>query len=200
MNRIAAFALALLALPMATIAQAQPPGIQRVEGTVTAVTDNSMTITGPDGKITTVALLPGRNVNIVAPIDVDQIEPGSYVATANKTQADGSGVSTELRVYPPSTPRMNVNSAMNAEGDLMMTNGTVATAVSTGGGRVLTVDYGNGQRKITVPKTISVVSNTPAAPTMVKVGMKLIVVTFPAQGERPGGQIITIDKKDIPAG
>ncbi len=30
--------------------------------------------------------------------------------------------------------------------------------------------------------------------------MKLVVVTFPAQGERPGGQIITIDKKDIPAG
>ncbi len=200
MNRIAAFALALFALPIAVVAQAQPPGVQRVEGTVTAVTTGSMTITGPDGKVTTVALLPGRNVNIVAPIDVSRIEPGSYVATANKTQPDGGGISTELRVYPPGTPRMNVNTAMNAEGDLMMTNGTVATAVSAQGGRVLTVDYGNGQRKITVPTAIQVISNTPAPPETVKVGMKLVVVTFPAQGERPGGQIITIDKKDIPAG
>ncbi len=47
---------------------------------------------------------------------------------------------------------MNVNTAMNAEGDLMMTNGTVATAVSAEVGRVLTVDYGNGKRKITVPR------------------------------------------------
>ncbi len=51
--------------------------------------------------MTTVALLPGHTVNIMTPIDVSQIQPGSYVATANKTQPDGSGVSTELRVYPP---------------------------------------------------------------------------------------------------
>ncbi len=50
MNRIAALALALFALPLAAIAQAQPPGLQRVEGTATAVTASSMTITGPMGK------------------------------------------------------------------------------------------------------------------------------------------------------
>ncbi len=32
-----------------------------------------------------------------------------------------------------------------------------------------------------------------------KVGVKLSIVTFAAAGERPAGQIITIDKKDLPA-
>jgi len=197
MNRLTAVAAFAL---FAVGAQAQPLAPpQRVEGTVTALSDASMTLAKADGGSETVALLPGRTVNVTAPIDVDQIQPGSYVATANKSQPDGSGVSTELRVYPGTTSRANVNRAMNADGDLMMTNGTVATAVSTGGGRVLTVDYGQGQRKITVPKTIQVVSNTPGAPDLVKVGVKLSVVTFAAAGERPATQIITINKKDLPA-
>jgi ribosomal protein L2 len=195
MKRLAA--LALLVIPSLALAQPAPP--QRVEGTVSALTDTSMTIKKADGTSETVALLPTRNVNITAPIAVDQIQPGSYVATANKTQTDGSGVSTELRVYPATTGRVNVNRAMNADGDLMMTNGTVATAVSSDGGRVLTVDYGQGQRKITVPKTITVVSNTQGTASQVKVGVKLSIVTFAGQGGGPGGQIITIDKKDLPA-
>ncbi|MBO9574304.1 MAG: hypothetical protein J7494_01070 [Sphingobium sp.] len=197
MKRLAvAAACALLSIGTHAQPLAAP---QRAEGTVTGLTDASMTLRKADGASETVALLAGRTVNIVAPIDVDQIQPGSYVATANKSQPDGSGVSTELRVYPGTASRATVNRAMNAEGDLMMTNGTVATAVSSDGGRVLTVDYGQGQRKITVPKTIQVVSNTPGAPDLVKVGVKLTVVTFAAAGDRPAGQIITINKKDLPA-
>jgi hypothetical protein len=191
-------ALALLALPAAAIAQ-PPAAPSRAEGKVAALTESSMTLAKADGTQETVALLPGRTVNVVAPIDVDQIQPGSYVATANKTQADGSGVSTELRVYPATTGRINVNRAMNAEGDLMMTNGTVATALSSGGGRVLTVDYGDGKRTITVPKSIQVVSNTPGGLDLVKAGVRLSVVTFAAAPGRPAGQIITIEKKDLPA-
>jgi hypothetical protein len=199
MKRLAArsFVAALLAIPAIALAQPAPP--QRVEGTVSAISDASMTLKKADGTSETVALLPTRNINITAPIDVSQIQPGSYVATANKTQADGSGVSQELRVYPGTTNRATVNRAMNAEGDLMMTNGTVATAVSADGGRMLTVDYGQGQRKIKVPTTLQVISNTPGTPGMVKVGTKLSVITFAGQGDRPGGQIITIDKKDLPA-
>lgn len=199
MRRLAAPAfIAALAIPAALVAQPLPAP-QRVEGTVSALSDTSMTVKKADGTSETVALLPTRNINITAPIAVDQIEPGSYVATANKTQADGSGVSQELRVYPGTTNRATVNRAMNAEGDLMMTNGTVATAVSADGGRMLTVDYGQGQRKIKVPANLQVVSNTPGTPDMVKVGTKLSIVTFAGQGDRPGGQIVTIDKKDLPA-
>lgn len=195
MKRLAA--LALLTIPGFALGQPAPP--QRAEGTVSALSDASMTLTKADGTSATVALLPGRTINITAPMTVDQIQPGSYVATANKTQADGTGVSQELRVYPPRTGATigTVNRAMNAEGDLMMTNGTVATAVSADGGRMLTVDYGQGQRKIKVPTTLQVVSNTPGTADQVKVGEKLSIVTFSGQGGGPGGQIITIAKSDL---
>ena len=195
MTRFAAAALALLAIP--AVAFAQPPAPQRVEGSVSALADTSMTIRKADGTSETVTLVPGFTVNVTEPIAVDQIKPGSYVATANRTQADGTGVSQELRVYPGTTNRATVNRAMNAEGDLMMTNGTVATAVSADGGRMLTVDYGQGQRKIKVPTSLQVISNTPGTPDMVKVGTKLSIVTFAAQGDRLGGQIITIAKGDL---
>lgn len=197
MKRVAALALLLVPSLAPSPAGAQPAPPQRVEGTVSALTDTSMTLKKADGTSETVALLPTRNVNITAPITVDQIQPGSYVATANKTQSDGSGVSQELRVYPGTANRATVNRAMNAEGDLMMTNGTVATAVSADGGRMLTVDYGQGQRKIKVPDTLQVVSNTVGTPDQVKVGEKLSIVTFNGQGGGPGGQIITIAKSDL---
>jgi len=197
MKRVAALALLLAPSLAPSPAGAQPAPPQRVEGTVSALTDTSMTLKKADGTSETVALIAGRNINITAPIAVDQIQPGSYVATANKTQPDGSGVSTELRVYPATTGRVNVNRAMNADGDLMMTNGTVATAVSADGGRMLTVDYGQGQRKIKVPTTLQVVSNTPGTADQVKVGEKLSIVTFSGQGGGPGGQIITIAKSDL---
>lgn len=198
MNRAAALALLASSLA-ASLAGAQPAPPQRVEGTVSALTDTSMTLKKADGTSETVALIASRNINITAPIAVDQIQPGSYVATANKTQPDGSGVSQELRVYPPATGATigTVNRAMNADGDLMMTNGTVATAVSADGGRMLTVDYGQGQRKIKVPTTLQVVSNTPGTADQVKVGEKLSIVTFNGQGGGPGGQIITIAKSDL---
>lgn len=193
MTRTMLIALAALSLGSAALAQPAPPAApQRAEGTIAAMTDTSLTLTQADGAAQTIALLPGRTVNVVAPIAVDQIQPGSYVATANKTQPDGSGVSTELRVYPPGTPRFNVNAAMDATGETMMTNGTVATAVASEGGRVLTVDYGSGSRKITVPPQVQVVSNTPGGPELLRVGLKVSVVTFAASAERPALQIFTI--------
>lgn len=185
------------ALSLHAVGQAQAPQPpQRFEGTVTAVSDSSVTIATATGA-QTVALLPNRVITVTEPVAVDRIVPGSYVATANRTQADGTGVSTELRVYPPGSPAFNVNQAMDESGQLMMTNGTVATAVSSDGGRVLTVDYGNGKRQIRVPPEVQVVGNSQGTPAMVKVGTKLALATFtPAPGQ-PSLQIITIAKADL---
>jgi hypothetical protein len=196
MRRALFASLAIVSLRGA-IAQAQMPAMARLQGTVSAVSDTSLTLTTADGP-KTVDLQPNRTVTVTAPIAVDQIVPGSYVATANKSQPDGTGVSVEIRVYPPDSPRFDVNRAMDASGETMMTNGKVATAVSSDGGRLLTVDYGSGKRQIRVPPEITVVSNTPGSPALVKVGVKLSIVSRPAMGDRPAAQIITIAKADLP--
>lgn len=187
-----------LALPAPALAQVARVELPRVQGTVTAVSDSSLTLDTASGPVT-VALIPSRTVNVVSPIALDQIAPGSYVATANTTQADGTGVSTELRVYPPGPNRRNVNAPMGGDGQTMMTNGTVAKAVSVSAGRVLTVDYGGGTREILVRPEIGVVLNEPGTPAMIKPGVKLTIAT--AQGANgPTFQIITIAKADLLAG
>jgi len=196
MRRALLTSLAVVSLYSGVATAQAPAGLQRADGTVSAVSDTSLTLATADGKIATVALLPTRTVTVTAPIAVDQIVPGSYVATANKTQPDGTGVSIEIRVYPPDSPRFDVNRAMDAP-DTMMTNGKVATAVSSDGGRLLTVDFGSGTRQIKVPPEVTVVSNTPGSPALVKPGVKLTVVTFPAAGDRPARQMITIAKADL---
>ncbi len=196
MNRMV-WAVAAAVSLYAGQAGAQMPGVQHLQGTVSAVTDKVLTLKTGDGTSSTVELLPNRSVTVVEPITVDQIQPGSYVATANKTQADGSGVSVEIRVFPPNTPRFDVNRAMDSSGT-MMTNGVVATAVKTDGGRRLTVDYGQGTRQITVPPGIPVTLNTPGSNDLVKPGIKLDIATIPATADRPGRQFIKINKADLP--
>src|SRR6478736_3460157 len=160
----------------AAYAQAGPP--RPVQGTVTAASDTSLTVTKADGQSETVALLPNRTVNITEPVSADKIAEGSYVATANITQADGTGVSQELRVYPPGSPAFNVNRPMDASGQLIMTNGTVQTVVKNDGGRVLTVDFGTGKRQILVRPSLQVTLISPGTTAMVKPGVKLSVATF----------------------
>ena len=172
-----------------------PP--QRLDGTVATVTDKSLTVTGKDGTNTAVDILPVATVTVVTPITLDQIQAGSYVATANKTQADGTGVSIEIRVFPPDTRRFDVNRAMDQTGETIMTNGSVATAVTTPAGRQLTVDYGSGKRTVTVPAGIPISLNTPGTLAMVHVGDHVMVTT----GQGPGGvarQQIRIIKTDAP--
>ena len=195
MNRMV-WAVAAAVSLYAGQAGAQMPAMQHLQGTVSAVTDKVLTLSTADGTSATVDLLPNRTVTVSEPITVDQIQPGSYVATANKTQPDGTGVSVEIRVFPPSTPRFDVNRAMDQSGT-MMTNGVVATAVSTDGGRRLTVDFGQGTRQITVPPGISITLNTPGSNDLVKPGIKLEIVTVPASADRPGRQFIKINKADL---
>ena len=198
MNRMLLAAVAVVSLYAGHAgAQTAPSGPQHLIGTVATVSDKSLTLTAADGSNTTLDLLPNRSVTVVEPIGLDQIQAGSYVATANKTQADGTGVSVEIRVFPPNTPRFDVNRAMDQTGT-MMTNGVVATAVSVDGGRRLTVDYGSGTRQITVPPGISITLNTPGSLDLVKPGIKLEIYTVPASADRPGRQLIRINKADLP--
>jgi hypothetical protein len=196
--RIALVGLAAMAL--SGLVQAQMPAqpqANRVEGKVSALSDSSLILTKADGETETIALLPNRTVTVTAPINVDQIQPDSYVATANKSQADGTGVSIEIRVFPKEMAPSDVNRVMDAGAQTMMTNGRVARAVSIDGGRLLTVDYGAGSRQITVPPNVQVISNIPGNAAMVKVGTPVRVVTFPATVDRPARQTITVAKADM---
>jgi hypothetical protein len=192
--------LAAGVLAFAAAAHAQtgvPPKVERVEGVVTALTGSAITLAEPGGKTETIALLPSWSVSVSKPVSVDQIKPGSYLGTTNYAKPDGTGVSTEVHVSPPGGTGPGLDFLMDAVAQTTMTNGTVSMVVKSEGGQVLSVNYGAGVRRVTVPPGTPVVLNTPGDRGMVKPGRTVRLVKFTPAGGQPR-QFITVGENGAP--
>ena len=159
MKRLAWLALGL-ALVAAGSAAAQGAR-QIVRGVVTAVSADSMTVTTRDGKTVTVGLAPNWMVAVMTPITIDAIKPGSFIGTTEMPQADGSGVSVEVHVFPPGVKMGEGHYPWDLQPGSMMTNGTVGTVTAVNGGRAIDVSYPSGTRHIVVPANVPIVLITP---------------------------------------
>lgn len=159
---IAAPAPAAAPAPVAAPAPAAAP--PRIGGMVSAINGSQITATAQDG--TTNSFSVGADTWIVKtrPIQASEIKAGDFVATANTNNADGTGTSTELRVFPPGMHLGEGSYAMQAP-NTTMTNATVAQVTSVGGSRQLTVTYAAnaqnnspaGSRTITLPASVQVI-------------------------------------------
>ena len=195
MIKSAGAALAALALS-ATAAGAQtpaptpttvaPPTPSIVRGTVTAMTDASLTIKTAKGP-QTVGLIPAWSVAVMKPVAIDAIQPGSFIGTSEMPNKDGtSGKSLEVHVFPPGVKMGEGHYGWDLKPGSMMTNGTVGTVVAgKKGSRELDVSYAYGQRHIVVPAKAPVVQITPGKREMLKVGTPVFMVV----GKTPNGLV-----------
>src|SRR5262249_22532026 len=111
------------------------------------------------------------------PIQASQIQAGDFVATANTNNADGTGTSTELRVFPPCMQLGEVSYPLQAP-NTTMTNATVAPVTNVAGGRRLTAPCAArdansppaGTRTITLPASVQVIQWSRVAVTDVHAG------------------------------
>jgi len=189
MIRIAASALTALAVTAtAALAQAPapaaPPTPTVVRGTVTAMTETSLTVKTDKGP-QTVALAPSWSVAMTKAVAIDAIQPGSFIGTTEMPNKDGStGKSLEVHVFPPGVKMGAGHYGWDLKPGSMMTNGDVATVVAgKKGSRELDVSYPTGQRHITVPANVPVVQITPGKREMLKVGTPVFMVV----GKTPNG-------------
>jgi hypothetical protein len=181
---ISALAVATLAAPVLAqpvsppVAPAPAPAPAMtplvLKGVVTAVDASSLTLKDDKGAAVTVPLTDKVRMIRVRKIELDAIQPGSFVATANVNQPDGSGVSTELRVFGPSLKGLGEGSGPMQDGQ-NMTNGTVKVVVGTPKGREMDVGYtdkktGPGVRHITVPPGMVIYAWDLAEPGALKPG------------------------------
>ncbi len=182
-------AAALSALVLsATVAVAQPPATPTaptvVRGTVSALTDASMTVKTDKGP-QVVGLTPTWSVAVMKPVAIDAIQPGSFIGTTEMPSKDGStGKSLEVHVFPPGVKMGEGHYGWDLKPGSMMTNGTVGKVVAgKKGSRELDVSYSYGQRHITVPAKVPVVQIAPGKREMLKVGMPVFMVV----GKTPNG-------------
>ena len=187
MKRLALILAATLAAATAAGAQPAPPAPQAIRGTVLKADAASVVIRPRKGKPVTVDLTPDWTVQVTKPISVSEIREGSFIGTAEIPQADGSGRSLEVHVFPPGVKIGEGHYAWNLRKGSMMTNGTVGKVTVGSRGRELLVSYPTGQRKIVVPPKVPVVQITNGARPMVKPGAPVFLMAFP----KPGGGLIT---------
>jgi len=178
--------LALLfaaALAIASPAFAQPAGPLPLRGVVTQVDAGRITVRPKAGKPVTVELTPDWTVQVTKPIAVTEIVEGSFIGTSEIPQADGSGKSLEVHVFPPGVKIGEGHYAWNLRKGSMMTNGTVGKVTVGAKSRELQVSYPTGQRKIVVPAKVPVVLITGGKRPLVKKGVPVFLLAFP----KPGG-------------
>jgi hypothetical protein len=195
------FAAAALALNSAAQIRAEtapPPKLTRVEGVVTKISSTEVTLAETGGKVETIALVPDWLVLVSKRISVNEIKPGSYLGTTNTAKPDGTGRSIEVHVSPPGARGPGLDFVMDAATNTTMTNGVVGTVAKTSGGRLLDVNYGFGDRHITVPPGIPVVLNVPGGHELVKIGHTIRVTTFTPPTGSPVRQFITVGTHGAP--
>jgi hypothetical protein len=178
----ATLAAALVALP----ALAQTPARTIVRGVVTQVKPDALVLKGKDGKPVTVGLAPAWTVAIMKPIDASAIQPGSFIGTAEMPQADGTGRSLEVHIFPPGVKMGEGHYNWDIKAGSMMTNGTVGKVVASPNGRELDVTYSTGTRHIVVPPKVPIVQITPGTNAQIRPGVSVFLIAVPG----PGGGLV----------
>lgn len=165
------FVAALAAMP----ALAQSGG-GRLRGTIDSVGADGLNMTTRSGTKAHVTLPPGVRVTFVVAARMADIQPGSYIGTAATREPDGTLRALEVHVFPPSMRGRGEGFRpfdVEGGGEATMTNGTVGNLVTTTG-RVATVTYGNGEKRVLIPDDVPIVSFEDADRSALTPGAKII--------------------------
>jgi hypothetical protein len=162
---VAALATALTA-SAALAQQQQPPGTQRVSGTIERVDGNTVHGKGADGSAITLKLADNVAITAVMRATFADIKPGDYVGTGAVPQADGSQKAVELRIFPrPQADGGHFYEGWPGAANGTMTNGfvqpvgTVGATNAGAGDPSIVVKYPQGEKRIVISPTAHVVRN-----------------------------------------
>jgi len=196
-----AIAAAALASSAALAATATP---ERVRGTITSATADSVTIDTYADKPVTIALAGNATYLKVKKASLDKIEKGAFIGTATK-DVGGTQVALEVVIFPPSMrgtgeghyawdkipdstlsggaqtsssmTNGNVSAVSTSVPDVKssMTNGDVSAAKSEGGVRHLVVTYAGGKQDVLVPPTAPIVTFQPGSKALLAKGADVFI-------------------------
>ncbi|MFC0410133.1 hypothetical protein [Roseomonas elaeocarpi] len=174
--------LPLLGLPAAAPARAQgttaaapatPP--VRIRGTITAVTDKTLSVTTRADEKLEVALGDPLSVTSPKPVALADIKSGDYLGIVGEPGPDNTLRARAVVVFPEA---MRGTGEGHYPWDLpgtSMTNATVSAVVSASQGRTLTMSYKGQEVKIEVPPDTPIVTPVPATRADLKPGAAVML-------------------------
>ncbi|MFG1399454.1 hypothetical protein [Roseixanthobacter pseudopolyaromaticivorans] len=196
-QRLQGFALAFALLASPALAQ-QPPAI--VRGTILAVEGRDLTLDTKEGA-TKVTLADTTLLTGVNKISLADIKPDTYVGVVSVPGSDGVDHAVSIHVFPPDQRGTGEGSRPWDRPGSTMTNAAVTQEVTAKDGEMLTLKYGNGEKKVLVTPETSLVRFEPGATTAeLKPGVKVMAFTnAPAEGERQVRRLLVVRGDFIPA-
>ena len=160
----------------AVAAQTQPAGTPaRLRGTIDAVTADEMHLTLRNNATASAKLSPNVRITWLTVAKLQDIQQGSYVGTAAVPQPDGSLKALEVQVFPPSMRGVGEGTRpWDTGAGSSMTNGTVGSLVKTNG-RTIIINYKGGEKRVTVPDDVPIVTYEPANRSALTPGAHVII-------------------------
>jgi hypothetical protein len=160
-NLSRALAMWLVIVPAVALAQSNQQ--TRVRGIVQAVDGQTLTVKGRGGETVPVQLAPNYTVSAVEKASLSDIKQGMFVGSAARPRPDGTLTAIEVHIFPEAQRGTGEGSRPWDLGPTSsMTNANVAATVDSVDGRVLTMAYPGGEKKIVVPPDAPVVFYAPA--------------------------------------
>jgi len=173
MNR-AITVLLLAAASAAVVAQAPTPA--RIRGTVEKIEGTNLTVKARDGQTVAIKLADTFTVMGLAKASLADISSGKFIGATTVGERDGALVAEEVHIFPEN---MRGTGEGHYDWDLKpnskMTNANVAEVVSVADGRVLTVRYKDGEKKVVVPTKAAIVTFVPVDRAELKPGSHVFV-------------------------
>ena len=161
-----------LGVLVAAVGFAQAPA--SVEGTVTGVILDHVTVKGTDGAVHVVVLAPTATVGRRLLVAWTDIKPGDWVGVDSKPGADGAQESVAINVFNPAqVSRIRQGQFPMASGDTM-TNAQV-DQVGTGGAGSLVLKNGEAMVPIRIGAATVVHRLVAASAADLKAGVKVTV-------------------------
>ena len=170
MMRTRSLTLAVLATALTVSAahaqQQQPPGTQRVSGTIERVDGTTIYGKGSDGSAITLKLADNVAITAVSKATFADIKPGDYIGSGAVPQADGSQRAVEVHIFPkPQEDGGHFYEGWYGAPNGTMTNGfvqpagTVGATLTGAGDPSIVVKYPQGEKRIVIPANAHVVRN-----------------------------------------
>jgi hypothetical protein len=161
----------------------------RLRGKVLSLNGSTLWVKTREGTDEAVTLKPGWKVTGVALASLASIKPGDFVGIASLPKTSGGDGAIEVLVFPAALKGTGEGShPWDLKPGSTMTNATVANAVKDIDGRTLTLAFKGGEKTISVPEGIPIVTFAPATEADLKPGAAVFV---PAQ-RSSGGALASV--------
>jgi hypothetical protein len=160
----------------ASIAIAQAPQTVRVRATIESIDGAMLTAKSRDGAEMKIKLADNASATEVVKASLADIKPNSYIAVTGMPQPDGSQKAVAIAIFPEALRgRGEGHHPWDYEPNSTMTNATVAQETAGVDGQTLTLKYKDGEQKVMVSPTATIVTFASKSIADLKPGQKIVV-------------------------